>query len=82
MKNVYSQRKTLLFLALSCMLVWSCGEKKEMGPKEQQAIQMVKAFTPEGNLFSVISNIEKQTKKIVQKNEVAKQFSPSDKTSG
>ena len=148
MKNVHPHRKTLLFLALSCSLVWSCGEKTEMGPKEQQAIQMVKAFTPEGNLFSVISNVEKQaednsrqgnkwelgpweaglpsqkdriieelsqyfnvfrpagdywvrftykdkdgmhealwdvniyTKKIVQKNEIAKQFSPSDKTAG
>jgi hypothetical protein len=30
-----------------------------MGPKELQAIQLVKAYTPEGTVFSVISNIEK-----------------------
>jgi len=41
-------------------LIWACGEKKELGPKEQQAIQLVKAYTPEGGIFSVISNIEKQ----------------------
>jgi hypothetical protein len=42
-------------------MVWACGEKKEMGPKELQAIQLVKAFTPEGTIFSVISNIEKMS---------------------
>lgn len=53
-------RKSLLLAALlSCTLIWACGEKKEMGPKELQAIQLVKAFTPEGVVFSVISNIEK-----------------------
>jgi hypothetical protein len=46
--------------ALVCVLITACGEKKEMGPKEQQAIQLVKAYAPEGSLFSVISNIEKQ----------------------
>ena len=52
--------QTLLLAALfSCTLLAACGEKKEMGPKELQAIQMVKAYTPEGMLFSVISNIEK-----------------------
>jgi hypothetical protein len=53
------KKKALLLLTLSCTLVWACGEKKEMGPKEQQAIQLVKAYTPEGGLFTVISNIEK-----------------------
>lgn len=51
--------KTLLLLMLSCLLVWACGEQQEMGPKEQQAIQLVRAYTPEGGQFSVISNIEK-----------------------
>ena len=51
----------LLVLTLSCTLLWACGEKKEMGPKEQQAIQIIKAYTPGEGLFSVISNIEKQT---------------------
>jgi hypothetical protein len=51
---------SLLLIALvSCTLAWGCGEKKEMGPKEQQAIQLVKAYTPEGSVFSVISNVEK-----------------------
>ncbi|HEV8718996.1 MAG TPA: hypothetical protein VGX03_40020 [Candidatus Binatia bacterium] len=49
-----------LVLTLSCTLLWACGEKKEMGPKEQQAIQIVKAYTPGEGLFSVVSNIEKQ----------------------
>lgn len=50
-----------LVLTLSCTLLWACGEKKEMGPKEQQAIQIIKAYTPPGEgLFSVISNIDKQ----------------------
>ena len=54
------ESKTLLLAALlSCTVIAACGEKKEMGPKEQQAIQMVKAYTPEGAIFSVISNIEK-----------------------
>jgi hypothetical protein len=148
MRQVYEHRKALLFFALACAFLGACGEKKEMGPKEQQAIQMVQALTAEGSLFSVISNVQKQaedsgrqgnkwelgpweagfpsqkdrlieelsqyfnvlrpagdywvrftykdkdgvhealwdvniySKKIVQKNDVAKQFSPMDKTSG
>lgn len=42
-------------------LLSACGEPAEMGPKEKQAIQMVKAFIPEGGVFSVISNIEKRS---------------------
>ncbi len=54
------RNQTLLLAALfSCTLMAACGEKKEMGPKELQAIQMIKAYTPEGTIFSVISNIEK-----------------------
>jgi hypothetical protein len=49
----------LMAVVLSCTLLAACGEKKEMGPKELQAVQMVKAYTPEGSVFSVISNIEK-----------------------
>jgi hypothetical protein len=49
----------VLTVLFSCTLMAACGEKKEMGPKELQAIQMVKAYTPEGSVFSVISNIEK-----------------------
>jgi len=60
MRNVRIPKKTLLLVAVSCTLIWACGEKKELGPKEQQAIQLVKAYTPEGGIFSVISNIEKQ----------------------
>jgi hypothetical protein len=51
----------LLTVALGCALLWACGEKKELGPKEQQAIQMVKAYTPGEGLFTVVSNIEKQS---------------------
>lgn len=53
-------KAALLVLTLSCTLLWACGEKKEMGPKEQQAIQIIKAYTPGEGLFSVVSNIEKQ----------------------
>ena len=60
MQNVRIPKKALLLVAVSCTLIWACGEKKELGPKEQQAIQLVKAYTPEGGIFSVISNIEKQ----------------------
>ena len=48
-------------VALSCSLLWGCGEKTELGPKELQAIQLVKAYTPEGKIFSVISNVDKMT---------------------
>jgi hypothetical protein len=53
----------LLYLTviLSGLLMSGCGEKTEMGPKEQQAIQLVKAYTPEGALFSAISNIQKMS---------------------
>jgi len=53
--------RAALWLAMltSCALVWGCGENKELGPKELQAIQLVKAYTPEGSIFSVISNVEK-----------------------
>ncbi len=50
----------LLVLTLSCTLLWACGEKKEMGPKEQQAIQIIKAYAPGEGFFSVTSNIQKQ----------------------
>ncbi len=61
MQHVHMRAKAvLLILLLSCPLLWACGEKEEMGPKEQQAIQIVKAYTPGEGLFSVISNIEKQ----------------------
>lgn len=59
----HSQRysKTLMWTAaMSCLLVWGCGKDAAMEAKEQQAIQMVKASTPEGSLFSVTSNVEKQ----------------------
>lgn len=49
----------LVTVLISSSLMGGCGEKKEPGPKELQAIQIVKAYTPEGTVFSVISNIEK-----------------------
>jgi len=61
MKYVQMHTKTAwVALLLGCTLLWACGEKKEMGPKEQQAIQIVKAYAPGEGLFTVISNIEKQ----------------------
>lgn len=49
----------IVLLTCVVLLGGACGGQKEMGPKEQQAIQLVKAYTPEGGVFSVISNIEK-----------------------
>ena len=61
MKHIQIHTKAArLVLLLSCTLLWACGEKKEMGPKEQQAIQIVKAYSPGEGLFSVTSNIQKQ----------------------
>lgn len=61
MKRIELRAKAaVLLLTLSCTLLWACGEKKEMGPKEQQAIQIVKAYTPTEGSFSVVSNIDKQ----------------------
>ena len=59
MRSAQTYKNSLLLLTLSCTLLWACGEKKEMGPKEQQAIQIIRAYAPGEGLFSVISNIEK-----------------------
>lgn len=55
-------RLSMMFLMCGVLLS-ACSEPTEMGPKEKQAIQMVKAYT--GNTdsfdsFSIISNIEKR----------------------
>jgi hypothetical protein len=49
-----------VFMA-SCLLLSGCSEDATIKAKEQQAIQLVKAFIPEGTVFSVISNIEKMS---------------------
>ena len=68
MKHVQRDTKvTWLVLILSCTLLWACGEKKEMGPKEQQAIQIVKAYTPGEGGFTVISNIEARSNESARK---------------
>jgi len=54
-------RITLGAVLVSCLLVSGCREDDTIRAKGQQAIQMVKAFTPEEKGFSVISNIEKQS---------------------
>jgi hypothetical protein len=45
----------------SCLLLSGCSEDATIRAKGQQAIQLVKAFIPEGAVFSVISNIEKMS---------------------
>ena len=45
----------------SCLLLSGCSEDATIKAKGQQAIQLVKAFIPEGTVFSVISNIEKMS---------------------
>ena len=56
----YSRITVGVFIA-SCLLLSGCSEDETIKAKGQQAIQLVKAFTPEGTLFSVISNIEKMS---------------------
>lgn len=46
-------------IVVGCLFLWGCGERP-MGPKEEQAIQIIKGHTPEGEMFSIISNIEKR----------------------
>lgn len=53
-------RLSMMFLMCGVLLT-ACSEPTEMGPKEKQAIQMVKAYIGEGSSFSVISNIEKRS---------------------
>ena len=61
MQHLQRYSKTLMWTAvMSCLFVWGCGKDASMEVKEQQAIQMVKAFTPEGSVFSVISNADKR----------------------
>ncbi len=58
-QNIRYTLPALLVFGLGVLA--GCGEPTEMGPKERQAIQMVKAYKREGGLFSVISNIEKRS---------------------
>jgi hypothetical protein len=60
----YTQRYSRITLGavlIGCLLISGCSEDDAIRAKGQQAIQMVKSFTPEGTVFSVVSNIEKQS---------------------
>lgn len=60
MRQAYAYHKRVAGLvAVGCLFLWACGERP-MGAKEEQAIQIIKGHTPEGEMFSVISNIEKR----------------------
>jgi hypothetical protein len=56
----YSRITAGVFI-VSCLLLSGCSEDETIKAKEQQAIQLVKAYTPEGTVFSVVSNIEKMS---------------------
>ena len=56
----YARITVGVFMA-SCLLLSGCSEDATIRAKGQQAIQLVKAFIPEGTVFSVISNIEKMS---------------------
>ena len=56
----YSRVTVGVFIA-SCLLLSGCSEDETIKAKGQQAIQLVKASTPEGTVFSVVSNIEKMS---------------------
>ena len=46
--------------AVTGLLLSACGAPVlDSGPEGERAVQIVKAYTPEGALYSVISNIEK-----------------------
>ena len=58
MRNTQMDHRLLSCVVMvSCLFVWACGERP-MGPKEEQAIQTVKAYQ-QGDDFSVVSNVEK-----------------------
>lgn len=60
MKQADTYHKRMIGLvAVGCLFLWACGERP-MGAKEEQAIQIIKGHTPEGEMFSIISNIEKR----------------------
>lgn len=59
--NNVSATAAFVLCLFGLSLLSACGEPTEMGVKEKQAIQMVKAFIPDGGVFSVISNIEKRS---------------------
>ena len=56
----YARITAGVFMA-SCLLLSGCSEDATIKAKGQQAIQLVKAFIPEGTVFSVVSNIEKMS---------------------
>src|SRR5215207_478205 len=56
----YARITAGVFMA-SCLLLSGCSEDATIKAKGQQAIQLVKAYIPEGTVFSVISNIEKMS---------------------
>ena len=61
MRSIVQNTTLLALLVFGLGVLAGCGEPTEMGPKEKQAIQLVKAHKREGGLFSVISNIEKRS---------------------
>lgn len=60
MRRTYMNTTTrLAMVVLGCGLLAACGSLKDSGHRGEQAIQLVKASSPQVGAFSVISNIEK-----------------------
>jgi hypothetical protein len=56
----FSKARVLLAALVLLSLSASAGRALDEGPEGERAIQIVKAYTPQGALYSVISNIEKR----------------------
>ncbi|MGE4093994.1 MAG: hypothetical protein AB7G75_24495 [Candidatus Binatia bacterium] len=61
MRQIQRGSRLLLWMAIiGTPLLWGCGEDATIKAKEEQSIQMVKAYQVDRDSFSVISNIEKE----------------------
>ena len=61
MKKARYSTLLLWTVVLSCALTWGCSEDDAIKAKEQQAIQMTKAYKTTDDAFTVISNIQKKS---------------------
>jgi hypothetical protein len=58
-------------MVLAGMLLWACGRGEiiDTGPKAQQAITIVKAYKPEGSIYTVVSNVDRMALEGLQAND-------------
>ncbi|MBM4258194.1 MAG: hypothetical protein FJ147_20155 [Deltaproteobacteria bacterium] len=61
MRQLRSVSLALWAIVISSALMGGCGKNEAIVQKEQQAIQLVKAFKESDNAFSIVSNIQKKS---------------------